>query len=57
MMAIGAGPTGKNAELLHAATIAIVGQVRLSVLWHARTGVPDGQRGLAAPARDRPLAR
>ena len=38
------------AELLHAATIAVVGEVPLDRLWHAVPVVPDHQRGLAPPA-------
>ena len=43
-----------SAELLHAATIAVVGEVPIARLWHAVPGLPDDQRGLAAPARDLP---
>ena len=39
-------------ELLHSATIAVVGEVPLDRLWHAVPVVPDDQRGLAAAARD-----
>lgn len=35
-------------ELLHSATIAIVGEVPLDRLWHAVPAVPDDQRGVAA---------
>ena len=38
------------AELMHAATIAVVGEVPLDRLWHAVPAYPDGQRGLAAAA-------
>ena len=39
------------AESLHAATIAVVGEVPLERLWHAVPGVSDPQRGLAEAAR------
>ena len=45
------------AELLHAATIAIVGKVPLETLWHAVPSYPDGQRDLAAAARESQLIR
>lgn len=41
-------------ELLHAATIAIVGEVPLATLWHAVPAFPTGHRGVAAAARIRP---
>ena len=39
------------ADFLHAATIAVVGQVPLDTLWHADPVVPDAERGLAPPVR------
>ena len=37
-------------ELIHAATIALVGKAPLDLLWHAVLVVPDGERGAAAAA-------
>ena len=56
---VGATFTGPGVgEMLHAATIAIAGEVPLDVLWHAVPVVPDRQRGLAPPPRGlRPLTR
>ena len=42
------------AELVHAATIAIVGEVPLVAALARGAGVPDDQRGVAAPAGDLP---
>ena len=39
-------------DLIHAATVAVVGEVPLDRLWHAVPSYPDGQRDLASPARD-----
>ena len=47
-----------TAELIHSATVAVVGEVPLERLWHAVTVVPDHQRDLAAAAGGvRPLRR
>ena len=58
-MIVGATFTGPGVgELLHAATIAVAGEVPLDVLWHAVPVVPDHQRGLApAPRGVRSLSR
>ena len=49
---VGATFTGPGVgEMLHAATIAVAGEVPLDVLWHAVPVVPDRQRGLAPPPR------
>ena len=42
------------AEMLQAATIAVVGEVPIGRLWHAVPAYPDDERDLAAPARDLP---
>ena len=42
------------AELLQAATIAVVGEVPIARLWHAVPAYPTIERDLAAPARDLP---
>ena len=45
-------------DLIHAATVAVVGEVPLDRLWHAVPVVPDGQRDLAPPAGDlRPVGQ
>ena len=50
-MLVGATFTGVDvAEFLHAATIAVVGEVPLDRLWHA-VPLPNAQRDLAEPAR------
>ena len=56
---VGATFTGPGVgEMLHAATIAVAGEVPLDVLWHAVPVVPDHQRGLAPPPRGvRPLTQ
>ena len=56
---VGATFTGADvAELLHAATIAVVGEVPLDAPLARGAVLPDAQRGLAAPARElRPLSR
>ena len=49
---IGATFVGPDvAELLHSATIAIVGEVPIDRLWHAVPSYPTRQRGVAALAR------
>ena len=55
---VGATFTGPGVgEMLHAATIAVAGEVPLDMLWHAVPVVPDDQRGLAPPPRGvRPVA-
>ena len=40
-------------EFVHAATIAVVGEVPLDRLWHATPSLPDAQRDLDPPARGR----
>ena len=49
---VGATITGAEvAESLHAATIAVIGEVPLDDLWHAVPSFPTRSRALAAPAR------
>ena len=47
MIVLGAGPTGENVaaravrgELIHAATVAVAGEVPLDRLWHAVPSYP-----------------
>ena len=55
---IGATFVGQDvAELLQAATIAIVGEVTIDRLWHAVPAFPTDERGVAAPARGARPAR
>ena len=50
-MIVGATFTGPDvAEMLHAATIAVVGEVPIDRLWHAIPVLPHPQRGVAAAA-------
>ena len=54
-MVVGATFVGPQVgELLHAATIAIVGKVPLDTLWHAVPAFPTVSEVLAAAARGRP---